>query len=162
MRNLSVLYVILFVASLVGIACVSGVSMYAGSSVAESRWQKEKLDYEQRLGTETARSLQQAQDYSAHFNVLAAWIKQTQQDVADLRTKFDREAIRRDRASAAAIAAAEEASQKAASLGKQLSAQQQVIVAKTTEAVNAAKATEKKLDTATLPAAVVPAHPCGK
>lgn len=162
MRNLKVLYTFLAVLALTGLLCVSLVGVYIGISISDSRWQKEKLDYEQRLGTETARSLQQAQDYSAHFNVLAAGIKQTQQDVAELRTKFDREAIRRDRASAAAIAAAEEASQKAASLGKQLSAQQQVIVAKTTEAVNAAKATEKKLDTATLPAAVVPAHPWGK
>lgn len=168
MGNLKVLYLILTLACVMGAGCLSLVSGYVGYNIAEGHWQKEKLNYEQRLGTESARSVQQALDYSAHFNVLADGIQQTQNDLKALSDKFDRATIKRDRAGALALAAAQEASQqantasqKATALGLQLTAQQRVIVAKTDEAVSAAKATENKIDTAVRPVAAVPAHAWG-
>jgi len=166
MRNLKVLYSILTLAFLTGAGCLGVVSGYIGYNVAEGHWQKEKLNYEQRLGTESALRAQQADDYKKNFDVLASGIAQTQRDVQNLREKIDRDSLKRDRSSALALAAAQEASQqassasqKAAALGQQLSAQQKVIVAKTDEAVSAAKATEKKIDTAVRPVAAVPARP---
>lgn len=157
-RWLPVLLIVLSSAAL----CIGVTGIYAGSSLTESRWDKEKLKYEQRLGTQSAEYAKNLQTFQDDLEPIARGLKQTQQDVQDLTKKFDRATIKRDQANAEAIRAARDASNKATALSDQLRTQQKVIVAKADEAVSAAKATEKKLDSATQPAAIAPAHPWGK
>lgn len=144
------------------VLCVGVTGIYTGSTLAKSAWEKDKLSYEQRLGTQSAEYAKNLQTFQDDLIPIASALRQTQKDLHDLTEKFDKATVKRDRANNAAIQAAQEASSKADALSDQLRSQQRVIVAKTDEAVSAAKATEKKLDTATLPAAAVPAHPWGK
>lgn len=144
------------------VLCVGVTGIYMGSTIAKSAWEKDRLNYEQRLGTQSAEYAKNLQTFQDDLEPVTRGLKQTQTDLHTLTEKFDKASVKRDRANSEAIQAAQDASQKADALSVQLSRQQQVIVAKTDEAVSAAKATEKKLDTATLPTAAVPAHPWGK
>jgi uncharacterized phage infection (PIP) family protein YhgE len=144
------------------VLCVGVTGIYTGSTLAKSAWEKDKLSYEQRLGTQSAEYAKNLQIFQYDLEPVTRGLKQTQSDLHALTEKFDKASIKRDRANNAAIQAAQEASNKADALSDQLRSQQHVLVAKTDEAVSAAKATEKKLDSATLPAAAVPPHAWGK
>lgn len=166
MRNLRVLYAILAIAALMGVACVSGVSMYVGARMQATRNDQEvaqlradiaaqKLDYEKRLGTQSARYALDATNFGKAVDSFGLAL-------AAMERKNDQRAEERQRAQAQAIAAAQRAAQTAAETAQkttQILKSQEVVQQQVSESVAAAKATEKKLDRATLPAALVPAHP---
>lgn len=150
---------VLFLVLSFGAVCVGVTGIYAGSTLAEGRWEKEKLQYEQRLGTQSAEYAKNLQTFQDDLEPLVRGLSQTQQDLHTLSEKFDKASVRRDRANAEAVRAAKEAAGKADALSTQLARQQQTLVPKIEEAASAAKATEKKLDTAVHPTAVVPPTP---
>ncbi|WP_144029337.1 hypothetical protein [Caballeronia sordidicola] len=118
----------------------------------------QKLNYEQRLGTQSAAYALDARSFSGA-------VVQFAKALDKMDAKNDRRAAERERAQAAAIAAAQKAAVTAAATAQktdQIAVKQDAMQQQVTEAASAAKATEKKLDTATLPAAAVPAHPWGK
>lgn len=142
-----------------GAVCVGVTGIYAGSTLAESRWENEKLQYEQRLGTQSAEYAKNLQTFQDDLEPLVLGLRQTQQDLHKLSEKFDKASVKRDKANSETMQAAKLAADKADALSAQLSRQQQTLLPKIDEAASAAKATEKKLDTATHGTAAVPPQP---
>ncbi|MGI4812016.1 MAG: hypothetical protein ACRYG5_06620 [Janthinobacterium lividum] len=160
------------VVTIVTLLCVGVTGLYTGSTLQAAKdsgglsetkraMQEQKLDYEKRLGTQ---SKQFANELAQHGLDSAAFALALSQ----LNTKIDASAAERRRAQQAAIAAAQKAVAVAAAtakttdkiLAKQDGMQHQVDEAASAakEGVTVAKATEKRLDTATRPVAAVPAH----
>lgn len=134
-----------------GAVCVGVTGIYAGSTLTEGRWENQKLQYEQRLGTQSAEYAKNLQTFQDDLEPIVRGLAQTQQDVHKLSEKFDKATAKRDRANAEAVRAAKSAADKADALSVQIARQQQTLVPKIEEAASAAKATEKKLDTAVHP-----------
>lgn len=150
-RHLPVLVCMLAFAAL----CIGVTGIYAGSTLAESKWEAQKLNYEQRLGTQSAQYALDAKSFSDA-------VQQFAKALDKMDAKNDRRAAERERAQTAAIAAAQKAAAAAAATAQktdQILVGQEATKQQATEAASAAKATEKKLDTATRATAAVPPQP---
>lgn len=153
------LYAALFALLLLGISGTAAVGFYLGSATQVSKDAREiesqKLAYEKRLGTQSA-------EYARDASTFDAAVKNFGDALKRMDEKNDRHAAERERAQAAALLAAQRAAAAAALTAQkteQILVKQAVVQQQVTEAASAAKATEKKLDTAVHPTAVVPARP---
>lgn len=175
-RWLPVLFIVLVISAI----CVGVTGIYFGSTLTErkwkakeDRWERDKLDYEQRLGTQSAQFAKQLtkcqdtlqplvggqQQTIEKLQPLADGLAQTQSDLRALSDRFSRATAQRDKANTEALKTAKETQQKADALAVQIDRQQRTLIPKIDAAASAAQATEKKLETATHPTAVVPATP---
>lgn len=157
-RDLRVLYAALCALLLLGLAGAVAVGGYVGAAIQSSRdsheWAGQKLDYEKRLGTQSAQ-------YAKEANTFAKAVESFGKALSKMDAKNDLRSAQRERAQAAALLAAQRAAASAAVTAQktdQILAKQTVVQQQVTEAASAAKATEKKLDTAVRPTAVVPAR----
>ncbi|GGD63569.1 hypothetical protein [Caballeronia grimmiae] len=151
---------------LFGALCTGVAGVYAGSTMQAKKSEQDivelkeqlaqqKLEYEQRLGRQSAQ-------YAIDVNNFADAIAKFGQALALMDAKNDRRAAERERAQAAAIVAAQKAAAAAAVAAQktdQILVKTDVAQQQATEAASAAKATEKKLDTATRGTAAVPPTP---
>ncbi|MDR5774925.1 MULTISPECIES: hypothetical protein [unclassified Caballeronia] len=151
---------------LFGALCTGVAGVFAGSTMQASKNEQnlsdlndklaaQKLEYEQRLGKQSAQ-------YAIDVNNFADAIAKFGEALDKMDAKNDRRAAERERAQAAAIAAAQKAAVAAAVTAQkteQILVKTDAVQQQATEAASAAKATEKKLDTATHPTAAVPPTP---
>jgi chromosome segregation ATPase len=163
-----------------GATCVGVTGIYAGSWLTERKWtdkekqwNADKLNYEQRLGTQSASFGQQLslcqttlkplvgklQETNERLQPLAQGLMQTQDDLRSLSERFTKATAQRDRVNNESLKALQETKEKTDALAVQLDRTQRTLIPKIDAAASAAQATEKKLDTATHSTAVVPAHP---
>ncbi|MCP1119618.1 hypothetical protein [Robbsia andropogonis] len=155
----------------VGLFLVGGIftgvtGIYAGSRMQATRNDQEvaalreeiaqqKLDYETRLGTQSAR-------YALDAANFANAVDGFKRALDEMSSTNDRRYAARERAQTQAIDAARAAAQTAketADKATQILRSQAVVQQQVSESVAAAKATEKKLDSATYPAAQVKSTP---
>jgi hypothetical protein len=151
---------------LFGALCTGVAGIYAGSTMQARKSEqnladlndqlaKQKIEYEQRLGKQSAQYAIDATNFGKAVEKFGTALDQ-------MDAKNDRRAAQRERAQAAAIVAAQKAAAAAAATAQktdQILVKQEVVQQQVFEAASAAKATEKKLDTATRGTAAVPPTP---
>lgn len=157
---------VLFIVIACAVLCIGVTGTYVGSTLQASKsaddiadlkkqLADQKLEYEQRLGKQSAQ-------YALDVNLFGKAVQSFTDALKKMDAKNDRRAAERERAQTAALLAAQKAAelaQQSARKTDQILIKQDVVQQQVTEAASAAKATEKKIDTAVLPAAATPPQP---